>query len=287
MSGLTVLGAFSAASAWVALAIVERIRKAHERQKYLAPALSGYRNELRSINEIIQIVKDEKELQTAAVVSEVVKVEAVAARLVDCLKTVDPETRGSTRQLARQLVQGSKDEKALADVMDELSRAKSSLTLHIQAANVGLTRTVGDTILANAKVINRMNVVLQKVFGEGRGLKLAELLKNRSAEDDGMVPLSDGDIESLSDEASSFAGDVDVSSKRAANDPTSRIVIDNFTEEQALQINGPIGEKGWWEVSHLEIKNNKAGGRSTQVNHGTSMAVFERLLLARAADLSG
>ena len=102
-----------------------------------------------------------------------------------------------------------------------------------------------------------------------------------------MVPLSDADIACLSDEVASPTGDADAAAKPAANAPTSRIVIDNSTQEQALQINGPIGEKGWWEVSHLEIRNNKAVGRSIQVNHGTSMDVFERLLAARATDLSG
>jgi len=33
----------------------------------------------------------------------------------------------------------------------------------------------------NAEVLNRIDLVLQQVFGEGRGLKLAELLKGRSA----------------------------------------------------------------------------------------------------------
>lgn len=37
----------------------------------------------------------------------------------------------------------------------------------------------------------------------------------------------------------------DAALKPAANDPTLQIVINNLTEEQALQINGPIREKGW------------------------------------------
>jgi len=102
-----------------------------------------------------------------------------------------------------------------------------------------------------------------------------------------MVPLSNADIACLSDKVASPTGDADTAAKPAANAPTSRIVIDNSTQEQALQINRPIGEKGWWEVSYLEIRNNKAVGRSIQVNHGTSVDVFKRLLAARAADLSG
>jgi len=53
-----------------------------------------------NINIIIQIVKDEEALRTAAVASELVKIEAVAAKLVNCLKTVDLGTKSSMRQLA-------------------------------------------------------------------------------------------------------------------------------------------------------------------------------------------
>lgn len=80
--------------------------------------------------------------------------------------------------------------------------------------------------------------------------------------------------------------DAETSPKPEAGKPTARIVLDNITEEQALQINGPIGEKGWWEVSQLEIRNNRAIGRSIQVNHGTSTEVFDRLLAARASDMT-
>jgi hypothetical protein len=64
--------------------------------------------------------------------------------------------------------------------MDELTRAKCNLSLRIQVANVGPTGTVEDIVVANAAVVDRINLLLQQVFGEGRGLKIAELLKNRS-----------------------------------------------------------------------------------------------------------
>lgn len=98
-----------------------------------------------------------------------------------------------------------------------------------------------------------------------------------------MVSISDGDIACFSAEVASPPNDTDTIPKPVANEPTSRIVTYNSTEGQALQVNGPIGEKGWWEVSHLEIKNNKAADTSIQVNHGTSMDVFDRLLAARSA----
>jgi hypothetical protein len=55
--------------------------------------------------------------------------------------------------------------------MDELTRAKSNLSMHAQVANVGLTHTVEDIVVANAAIVDRINLLLQQVFGEGRGLK--------------------------------------------------------------------------------------------------------------------
>ena len=62
---------------------------------------------------------------------------------------------------------------------------------------------------------------------------------------------------------------------------TSRIVVNNMTEDQALQINGPIGVEGWREAIKLEIRNNKAAGNAIQLNHGIQMEVFERVLAAQ------
>jgi hypothetical protein len=48
----------------------------------------------------------------------------------------------------------------LANIIDELTRAKSNLSLHVQVANVGLTRTVGGIVVANAAVVDRIDLFL-------------------------------------------------------------------------------------------------------------------------------
>lgn len=52
---------------------------------------------------------------------------------------------------------------------------------------------------------------------------------------------------------------------------------------QTLQIIGPIGEKGWWEASHLETKDNKASGDSIYVNYSTSL---EAVVLSHARSVA-
>jgi hypothetical protein len=98
-----------------------------------------------------------------------------------------------------------------------------------------------------------------------------------------MVPLSDTDIACLNSNNPVLPHADAVALEPPADSSTSRIVINNITEGQALQINGPIGESGWREVVHLEIKNNRAGNQSIQVNHAISEENFQRLLAARIA----
>ena len=64
-----------------------------------------------------------------------------------------------------------------------------------------------------------------------------------------------------------------------------RIIVDNITEQQALQVNGPIGEDIWRDVNHLEIGHNKASGNSTQFNYPITKDVFERVMARRSQSL--
>jgi hypothetical protein len=146
----------------------------------------------------------------------------------------------------------------------------------MQVALVGVAKTVENKLIANTVVITRIDEVLKEVFGDGKGLKLAELISNKPVENDTVV-LSDADIQELGEDAAGGDASLVV--------PTSRIVIENTSEKQAFQINGPIGKEGWWEVSKLEIRKNQASGQSIQINHGTSMEVFDKLLANRGLSM--
>jgi hypothetical protein len=100
-----------------------------------------------------------------------------------------------------------------------------------------------------------------------------------------MVPLSDSDISCLRSDRPVPLHAAAAALESAASTSTSRIVINNMTEGQALQINGPVGESGWKEVVQLEIRDNRAANKSIQVNHAISEDIFDRLLAARVAGL--
>lgn len=129
-----------------------------------------------SINAIINTIVDEEALQTAAVAFELTKLCIIGTRLMQCLRDLDPGDKGTVRKLTHQFFQGTKDEETLADIMTNLDRGKVDLSIRMQLANVGLTRMVHDNVLANARVINRIDSLLSELFGRDQGLRLASLL---------------------------------------------------------------------------------------------------------------
>jgi hypothetical protein len=216
---------------------------------------------------------------------------------VRCLEELDSGKKGIVRQLAHQLVHGTKDEETLADIMRDLDRAKADLSLRVQLANVGLTRIVHDTVLANFEVINRMDRLLAGVFRKNHGLKLAGLLKDMDIQgscyvlvnarisyniwqadtftlsDDNLVPLSKADIAFLGRDITGETG-----SDGALRDGTmDRIIVGNTARDSAVQLLGPVG-KDLWEDVRVSIENNTASGHATQIVYPTDFATFKYLL---------
>jgi hypothetical protein len=152
--------------------IIRRLRNAHQRQKALVETLQRYHNELKSIKKIMEIMEDEEELHTPPVATELQQLGDLQTKLTKLLSNA----KSKTSQFARQLVQGSTDEKNLATMMDELGQVKATLLLRMQAANVGITKAVGKDVVANAFVIERIDSNLKELC---EGLKIAQLIKGR------------------------------------------------------------------------------------------------------------
>jgi hypothetical protein len=256
-----------------AIRLLKRVRKAYERHQNLTAVLDKHALEIETINTLVFTIKNENALQTAVVIAELDKLYAVGVKLVRCLEELDSGKKGIVRQLAHQLVHGTKDEETLADIMRDLDRAKADLSLRVQLANVGLTRIVHDTVLANFEVINRMDRLLAGVFRKNHGLKLAGLLKDMDIQDDNLVPLSKADIAFLGRDITGETG-----SDGALRDGTmDRIIVGNTARDSAVQLLGPVG-KDLWEDVRVSIENNTASGHATQIVYPTDFVTFKYLL---------
>lgn len=270
-----VLGAASSVAQLLegAIRLLKRLRKAYERHQNLTEVLDKHTLEIENINAILHAIASEDALQTAVVAFELTKLHVVGSKLVECLKELDSGNKGVVRQLAHQLIHGTKEEETLADIMTNLDRAKANLSLRVQLANVGLTRMVHDTVLANVEVIHRIDLLLAEVFTESHGLKLVSLLKNMIPQDDNLVPLRKAQIAFLDQEKRD-----ENDSKSPLDDGTiDRIIIGNTARGSAVQLLGPVG-KDLWEEARVRIENNTATGHAAQFAYPTDFAAFKYLL---------
>ncbi|TGO26626.1 hypothetical protein BPAE_0056g00480 [Botrytis paeoniae] len=226
--------------------------------------------EIQGILSILELVKHEANLRTAAVLSEIENIRKIAMELISNLELMVQGEKSQARRFAHQFLQGTKEQEMLAKLMERLEHAKTNLGLGLHVAHVGVTRYVGDKVAINMDILDRVDGLLRNVFGDDGGLKIAEAVKNHRPEKDGLVHIKSEELSLRTD------GDV-----KDAGQISSRIVLKNVTRDQALQINGPIGEKGWREVSQLEIRDNEAAGNGLQVNHAISEDMFIQLLAHR------
>ncbi|KAF2686953.1 hypothetical protein K458DRAFT_441624 [Lentithecium fluviatile CBS 122367] len=268
-----------------AFRVLGRLRRAHQRQKALVDLLHRHETELKSVKTIIGIIDDEEDLQTASVVTEMCRLKDVQRRLVDLLEELDPKPSGKVKQFARQFAQGSADEKKLCGIMGELGHVKGDLLLRIQVANVGVMRTMGKQLVANAGVIQRIDQFLREEVGNCEGLRIARLLKGRRPSNDGTVPLTPADLKKLAeeDDGEDSADEtlVDDSESPPLADPvkTERIILRNLARDQAFQINAALGKDIWKDINRLVIEDNVAENQAVQINHGTT---FEAAKFMRA-----
>lgn len=257
-----------------AIRLLKRLRKAYDRHYNLIEVLDKHTLEIENINAILHAIISEDALQTAVVASELAKLHTIGSKLVECLKELAPGNKGVVRQLTHQLIHGTKEEQTLADIMADLDRAKASLSLRVQLANVGLTRMLNDTVLANVGVINRIDRLLAEVFSESHGLKIAHLLENMTPQmDDKLVHLNKAEIAFLGREKESGTG-LDGSLDEGTID---RIIIGNTAQGSAIQLLGPVG-KDLWEDVRVRIENNSASGHAAQFAYPINFAAFKYIL---------
>ncbi|KAH7356406.1 hypothetical protein BKA65DRAFT_592024 [Rhexocercosporidium sp. MPI-PUGE-AT-0058] len=257
----------------VAFRLIKRAKKAYDRHNNLIEVLDQHSLEIQSVSAIVNTILDEDALQTAVVALELEKVGAIGRKLVQYLRDLDPGSKGQVRLIAHQLMHGTKEEGALALIMADLDRAKFNLSLRLQLANVGLTRMVHDTVVANVQVVNRIDRLLAEVIGGTHGLKLAALIEDGQPPDHGFATIDKFDIASMH-----LEGTGDFSSDTILDEETiDRLIVGNIAKDSAVQLLGPVG-KDMWEGVRVRIQNNKASGQSAQFVYPTDFATFKYML---------
>lgn len=162
----------------VVIRTMKDLYDARERQIALSKVLSTHYQELNNIRQILRVVQQEKVLQVQDMVEDLEQLRLHGISLNTFLQELGKE-RGQIKQYANQFFNGKRSLEDLADMMASMGRAKANLSIKIQVVHVGLTRSVGDVVVVNCEMVEELDRKLQKLFGQGQGLRLAELLQHK------------------------------------------------------------------------------------------------------------
>ncbi|KAF7943340.1 hypothetical protein EAE96_011267 [Botrytis aclada] len=264
MAGLKTIEALSAIQALLEsiISLFGRLSKTYSTQ-----IPESHIVEIKKILEILNIVINEADLRTPAVLSETETIRKIATELKRNLEVMVSGEKSQTYRSNLQSLQGMST-KAMA----LLELAKSNLGVGLNAAHLEVTRLVSDKI----DTLNRVDELLSNVFGDDRGIGSTSVAKKSQSQKNGLVQIKGGFIP-----ARTSSDDVAPEMVENAERGFRRIILNNVAREKAVQINAPIGEKGWREAFQLEIRDNEATGNSIQINHAISEDLFKRLLAHR------
>ncbi|KAK4250277.1 hypothetical protein C7999DRAFT_29101 [Corynascus novoguineensis] len=269
--------AAAAATLEQCIKLCARVRVAVERQKGTLELVKKHSAELSRTRTMIELVEMEESLQTPNVRDVVNKLVQVGQTLQAHLNKMDKMAGngGRFRGFFRQLIMGQRHHEALEHILRELESTKHDLGVHIQLANVGLTRGIDRALSVSVATVEEVNRQLQAKLGPTHTLRIAKLLEDRPRSNDGTVTLTEDDIAFLSSQ--------ELTQPREAHAPTenetSRIIRDNQVSLHALQLNSSIGEfDAWKNVATVRIEGNRATSHGIQLNHPISMNDFSEVL---------
>lgn len=250
--------------------LFSRLRQAARRQKELPELIRKHLAEVSQAREMVELVTSEAALRTPNVAASIAKLATIGETLYDHLKDMgSASAKGPFLAFFRQLVRGKGDQEKLNSIMKDVWNTKQDLGVHIQLANVGLTRAVGETLRVNTLDVEAVNKLLAEKLGSVYSLNIGQIVEGRPRDADGTVALTEDDVASLSRQGTLPASEGSKSSDHAENQ-TSRVIRANEAANYALQVNTPIGVDLWKNVGSVTIEGNKATGHASQWNYPIS-----------------
>lgn len=293
------------------VALGVRIRKAIEQQKDLPKELTRCKDEVDATRTIVDLVNKESVLRDAEAVHTALECLHKLAEELDKKIQAMGKKRSTVRGVTHQFAHGTAEQQSLSKIIDLLVRNKQNLVVQIQLVQVGLTRETRDAVAINTILVQRIDRSVQRALGSGHSLAIAALVRakmkdqrpngacshlpppaecvvdqgaNRESLADGMLKLTLAEFEAFQQEVVQRA-----SKKTAAAGETGvkkRIVTNNLSTGDSLQLNAPIDEDLWKDMDVVKIDGCFASERSIQCNYIQNGTTFDKLLKAREESLS-
>ena len=127
--------------------------------------LEEHRKQLEIMANTASLIEAEKELQTAGIGEQLIRVEEISRELHDFLESMCRSQKKSKVQRYLHAI-GTREQNAeeLRRILDRWAGARAVLSLHIQLAQVGLSRSLHDGVVAVVPTIQRIDQSLQRLL---------------------------------------------------------------------------------------------------------------------------
>lgn len=226
--------------------LIEKLVDARTAAREFPEFLKGSRKHLVNIQKTIQLVGDERRLQTEAVISQVQELRNICQEFHVYLET---RTRILGRCTARRYVHAlrsrERDEKELKGIVGRLESAKTILDTYILVAHSTMTGIMHEDLVQRIETSGHTGHV-DEAGGKSRGV------------------------------ATALAA--------ASSDPPGNSVIYESVsaDEGATQFNGDVASDVWQQPIVVEYKGIQAKGQSVQVNGRMDLQAFRTLMATRS-----
>lgn len=147
---------------------------ARERHQDVPKVMSSHCEELFNIKNILHVVQQQEILQLGSILEDLDQLHQHGKNLQRTLRKFGKE-RGQFQGLAHQLLHGKRSLDELNEIMGKLGRAKANISLKIQVAHVGLTRSLGEVIVVNCERTEALGMKLEELLNAGNGSRIAGL----------------------------------------------------------------------------------------------------------------
>ncbi|PCD20308.1 hypothetical protein AU210_016175 [Fusarium oxysporum f. sp. radicis-cucumerinum] len=240
-----------------AFTVIQEIRNARGRVQGTSETLDNVSRHLDSIDDSLNLVREEERLQTARVELQVKAITDVATELRSFLDNLAARQREkAVSQFFHALKSGDRDDKKLQGILDQLHQARNELGLRISVAQVGLLGNLQDGFRIAFGVLEQTNTRVNKVLGIN--LALMDIVKNQALKQavDGTIAVDAADVLAIG-----MSTPDDMPSMNSSNEARETNIYGNVTLGQARIMTGNIGVEGWQKMAGRKttIANNQFG----------------------------
>ncbi|KAF2847362.1 hypothetical protein T440DRAFT_471075 [Plenodomus tracheiphilus IPT5] len=268
-----------------AIDIFKHIKTSYKRSKELTSILDKHGLELERIRDLSDSVRNEKALEGAKFSEPLARIKELEHKICKWLAKVDPGDKTSLRKFADQLVRGQDDRKKLDNIMQDLDRAKSDLSMIMAMHQAKVSYKISEAVIPrnnHAFALNQKSVKHRSAVRGTKTIVPSPARSNDHFSDSGISSDSSSET-STQEETRSISGSI----SDLLPGPLVRSIKRNKAIRGATMINASLGkvDRGA-HIQVLEIEDNECEDDAEMINYPNDeegMEILQKRQVARAA----